>query len=46
MVACIHRALIKLVSCITTLAILTATFNVNTTCLFMSYQPDIPEELL
>ena len=27
------------------LAIMLATVNVNSTCLFMSYQPDVPEEL-
>lgn len=45
MMAKIHAMLRKYASLMAALAIMLATFNVNSTCLFMSYQPDVPEEL-
>lgn len=37
--------LAHIASCLASLATLVAISNANSTCLFMSYQPDIPEEL-
>lgn len=41
----IHRVFSKYAALMAGLAIMLATVNVNSTCLFMSYQPDVPEEL-
>ena len=41
----IHSMIIKSAALMAGLAIMLATFNVNNTCLFLSYQPDVPEEL-
>ncbi len=35
----------KLAACVAALAVLCATSNVSATCIFMTYQPDIPSEL-
>lgn len=42
----IRQMLIKFASAMAALAVMVATFNINSTCLFMSYQPDVPEELM
>ena len=41
----VHSMFIKSAALMAGLAIMLATFNVNSTCLFLSYQPDVPEEL-
>ena len=41
----IHSIFGKYVALMAGMAIMLATVNVNSTCLFMSYQPDVPEEL-
>lgn len=41
----IHCMFSKYATLMAGLAIMLATVNVNSTCLFMSYQPDVPEEL-
>lgn len=35
----------KIMSSAVTLVLVTAVANANSTCLFLSYQPDVPEEL-
>lgn len=45
MMARIHQTLFKFATAMAALTVMVATFNVNSTCLFMSYQPDVPEEL-
>ena len=45
MKATIRNLLMKIASSAATLAILCAVFNVSSTCIFMSYQPDVPKEL-
>lgn len=35
----------KIAPVFASLALLVAVSNVNSTCLFMAYQPDVPEEL-
>lgn len=42
----VHKILVRCASLMATLAVMVATYNVNSTCLFMSYQPDVPEELV
>ena len=42
----IRQMLIKFASAMAALAVMVATFNINSTCLFMSYQPDVPEEFM
>lgn len=39
------NTLFKLGRLVASLALLLATYSVNSTCLFMTYQPDIPEKL-
>ncbi len=36
----------KIMSCAASLALMLAINSVSNTCCFLSYQPDIPEELL
>lgn len=45
MKAKLNSIIFKLSGMIAGLAMLVAISNVNSACLFMSYQPDIPEEL-
>lgn len=41
----INNLLLKLAASVANLALLCAVTNANSTCLFLSYQPDVPEEL-
>ena len=41
----IHSIFSRYAALMAGLAIMLATVHVNSTCLFMSYQPDVPEEL-
>lgn len=41
----IQRLLCKILSCTASLALIMAMNSVSNTCCFLSYQPDIPEEL-
>lgn len=45
MKAKLNGILFKLSGVIASLALLIAISNVNSTCMFASYQPDIPDEL-
>lgn len=42
----IHNLLYKMMGCTASLALLLAVNSVTNTCCFLSYQPDVPEELL
>lgn len=42
----VRNALFKLSGLAASVALLFAISSVNSTCVFMSYQPDVPEELL
>ena len=42
----INHAIVKFGSLLASLAMLLAVSSVNSTCGFMLYQPDVPEELL
>lgn len=46
MKAKIMNGIIKLAGAVASLAMICATFNLNSTCLFLAYQPDVPEELV
>lgn len=46
MKAIIMNGLMKLAGSVAALAIVCAVANVNNTCLFIAYQPDVPEDLL
>lgn len=37
---------VKLGSCMACAALTIAVYSISSTCLFMTYQPDVPEELL
>ena len=41
----VNRLFIKVVSWITSIAFIMAFRSVSHTCMFMTYQPDLPEEL-
>ena len=41
----IHRLLSKVPASLAALAVLCAVSNVSSTCMFLTYQPDVPEEL-
>lgn len=41
----IGRMFGKILSCTASLALIMAIHSVSTTCCFLSYQPDVPEEL-
>lgn len=41
----IQQLLSKIPASLAALAILCAISNVNSTCMFLTYQPDVPEEL-
>ena len=41
----IHSLFFKILSCTASLALMLAMNSVSNTCCFLSYQPDIPEEL-
>ncbi len=41
----IRGILMKIATSMAALAVLCAVSNVNTTCMFLTYQPDVPEEL-
>ena len=45
MKAALNKIAFKLSGMITGLAVLVAISNVNSACLFISYQPDVPDEL-
>ncbi len=45
MKAKIMNIVTKLMSSVAAMAIVAAVANANSTCLFWSYQPDLPEEL-
>ena len=42
----VRNALVKMSSLAASVAMLLALTSVSSTCIFMSYQPDVPEELL
>ena len=42
----IMNMIAKIMSCTAALALMVAVSNANNTCLFWSYQPDMPEELM
>lgn len=46
MKAKIMNGLMKLAGSVAALAMVCAVANVNNTCLFIAYQPDVPEELM
>lgn len=41
-----RKAFFKLGGCVASVAMLLALTSVSNTCMFMVYQPDVPEELL
>lgn len=45
MKAKIMNVVTKLMSSVAAMVLVTAVANANSTCLFWSYQPDVPEEL-
>lgn len=45
MKAKINSIILKLSGMVAGLAMLVAIWNANSTCLFVSYQPDVPDEL-
>lgn len=38
--------IVKIMSCAASIAVAIAVANIDTTCVFWSYQPDVPDELL
>ena len=46
MKAKIMNGLMKLAGSVATLAMVCAVSNLSSTCLFLTYQPDVPEELM
>lgn len=40
-----YKILAKLASSVAMLVTLCAISNINSTCIFMTYQPDVPEDL-
>lgn len=46
MMGLIQKALTRLGGCMACAALAVAVYSVSSTCLFMTYQPDVPEELL
>ncbi len=42
----VSKWLEKLASSVVTMIVMCAAMNVSSTCMFMAYQPDVPEELL
>lgn len=46
MKAKIMNGLVKLAGSVAALAMVCAVSNLSSTCLFLTYQPDVPEELM
>ena len=46
MKARIMNGIMKLAGSVAALAMVCAVSNLNSTCLFLTYQPDVPEELV
>lgn len=45
MKTCINNKLIQFGRLFASIALLLAVYSVNSTCVFMTYQPDVPEKL-
>lgn len=46
MKAKLHQWIVRIATSAAALAVICAMNNVNSTCMFLSYQPDVPEGLL